>query len=78
MQRFLQNRQRFPPTELAKYAGKYVAWAPDGSRILASNEDELKLAKAVLAAGHNTAEVLIAFVPTEDEVVLGGGVEIAE
>lgn len=78
MQRFQKNRQQFPPEELARYAGKYVAWDPDGKHILASNEDELQLANAVLAAGHNSAEVLIAFVPAEDEVLLGGGMEIIE
>jgi len=78
MQRFQKNRQNFPPEELARYAGKYVAWDPEGTHILASNEDELQLANAVRAAGYNSAEVLIAFVPAEDEVLLGGGMEIIE
>jgi len=78
MQRFQKNRQKFPPEELARYAGKYVAWSPDGTHILACNEDELQLANAVRTAGHNSAEVLIAFVPAEDEVLLGGGMEIVE
>ena len=77
MQRFQKNRQQFPPEELARYAGKFVAWSPDGTHILASNGDELQLAKAVRAAGHNSAEILIAFVPAEDEVLLGG-MEIIE
>lgn len=71
VQLFQTNRQRFPPDELAKYAGKYVAWSPDGTRILACNEDELRLADAIRAAGHNSADVLIAFVPAEDEILLG-------
>jgi hypothetical protein len=78
MQRFQKNRQEFPPAELARYAGKYVAWDPDGTHILASSEDELQLANAVRAAGHNSADVLIAYVPAEDEVLLGGGMEIIE
>ena len=78
MQQFLKNRYAFPPEELARYAGKYVAWGPDGTHILASNEDELELVKTVRAAGHNSAEILIAFVPAEDEVLLGGGMEIIE
>jgi len=78
IQRFQKNRQQFPPEELARYAGKYVAWNPDGTNILTSDEDELRLAKVVLAAGHNSAEVLIAFVPARDEVLLGGGMEIRE
>jgi hypothetical protein len=78
MQRFQKNRQQFAPEELARYAGKYVAWNPEGTHILASNEDELQLANSVRAAGYDTGEVLIAFVPAEDVVVLGGGMEIIE
>ena len=78
MQRFQKNRQEFPPEVLVRYAGQCVAWDPDGTRILASDEDELQLANAILATGDNSAEVLIAFVPAEDLVVLGGGMEIIE
>jgi hypothetical protein len=76
IQRFQRNRQQFPAEELAKYAGKYVAWSPDGTQILASNEDELDLAKDIQSGGYNAAEVLIAFVPVDDVVLLGGGMEI--
>ncbi len=37
--RFLANRANFPMEELAKYMGKWVAFSPDGSRILASATD---------------------------------------
>jgi hypothetical protein len=77
-QLFQKNRAQFPPEELAKYAGKYVAWSPEGSSILACHEDELQLAKAIEADGRNSAEILIAFVPAEDEVLLGGGMEVIE
>jgi hypothetical protein len=72
MQRFQENRQKFPPEELERFAGKYIAWSPDGTQIIASNEDELQLAKAILAAGYDSAEILIAFVPAEDEILFGG------
>jgi hypothetical protein len=52
-----------------------VAWSSDDTRILASDEDELRLAGAVRAAGHDTAEILIAFVPACDEILLGGGLK---
>jgi hypothetical protein len=78
MQQFQRNRRQFPAEELARYAGKYVAWSSDGMHIIACNEDELELAKAVRSAGFNSAEILIAFVPAEDEVLLGGGLEINE
>jgi hypothetical protein len=33
---FDENRSRFPAAQLLAYAGKHVAWSPDGTRILAS------------------------------------------
>jgi hypothetical protein len=71
MQQFLKNRQQFPPDELAKYAGRYVAWSPDGTRILASDADELPLDATVREAGYDPADVLVAFVPPADEILLG-------
>ena len=73
MQQFLKNRLAFPPEELARFAGKYVAWSPDGTQILASDEDELRLDATLKQAGHDASEILIAFVPDPDEVILGGG-----
>jgi hypothetical protein len=78
LQRFQKNRQQFPAEQLATYAGKYVAWSPDGTHILASDENELRLANAIRDAGHDSAEILIAFVPPGDEILLGGGVEVTD
>ena len=33
--KFLANRAAFPVEDLAKYAGQWVAWSPDGTRIAA-------------------------------------------
>jgi hypothetical protein len=73
MQEYLRNRLRFPLDELAKYAGMYVAWSPDGTKIIASDKDERKLDAAIRAAGYNPAEIVVSPIPAED-VVLGGGV----
>ena len=73
MQQFLTNRQQFPPGELAKYAGKYIAWSPDGARILASDIDLEKVAAAVEDQGYDSSEVVLSSVPFPDEVVIGGG-----
>ena len=70
MRQFIQNRRSFPPEELAKYAGHFVAWSPDGKSILASEDDELALDSLLADQGHNTSEILIAFVPLPDEVLL--------
>jgi hypothetical protein len=73
MREYLKNRQQFPPEELEKYAGKYVAWRPDGAQIIASDNDPLRLDTAVKALGYNPAEVVVSCVPFPDEVILGGG-----
>ena len=73
MQQFLTNRQRFPPGELAKYAGKYIAWSPVGTRILAGDDDLEKVAAAVEDQGYDSSEIVLSSVPFPDEVVLGGG-----
>ena len=78
MQVFQKNRRQFPPEELAKFTGQYVAWSPDGTRILAADEDELRLDNTIEAAGYDPAEILIAFVPRGDEILLGGGLEVDE
>ena len=73
MHEFEQNRRRFPPEELLKYAGKYIAWSPDGRTIVASHDDPLQLEAAVRTAGYDPAECVISCVPLPDEVILGGG-----
>jgi hypothetical protein len=72
LQQHIENRNRFPLDELAKHAGKYVAWSPDGTRILASAEGLEQVAAAVEALGDDAAEAVLSFVPAPDEVLLGG------
>jgi len=73
MQEFLKNRRRFPAEELEKYAGKYVAWSPDGTTILASDDDPICLNATIKQLGHDPAEVLVSSVPPPDLILLGGG-----
>jgi hypothetical protein len=70
---FYENRNRFSLQELAKYRGRYVAWSPDGSGIIASDEDELRLDDAIRAAGYDVSETVVSFIPDED-TILGGGI----
>src|SRR5947209_8410958 len=34
----IKNRQAFPPEELARYAGQWIPWAPDGSSLVVSHQ----------------------------------------
>jgi hypothetical protein len=66
MQQFLRNRNEFPPEDLAQYTGQYIAWSADGTRIIASDEDPLRLMKTLDALGHDPGETVISHVPEED------------
>jgi hypothetical protein len=72
LQQFQRNRANFPPEELARYAGNYVAWSPDGSRIIASADNLIALAAQVKATNYEPAECVLSSVPLADEVLLGG------
>jgi hypothetical protein len=52
------NRNNFPLTELQKYAGQWVAWSADGTRIVASHPDPLTLCDMVDRAGFKPYEVV--------------------
>ncbi len=67
---FNQNVNNFPPDELAKHAGKYVAWSLDGTQILASGEDEEDVDKKLVAAGINPSRVVHSYVPAPHEHTL--------
>jgi hypothetical protein len=50
----LANRAVFPVAELERYAGLWVAWSPDGSRVAASAVDPEKLDGMLRATGEDT------------------------
>jgi hypothetical protein len=68
---FRKNQSQFPLDELEKYNGKYVAWSEDGTHILASDEDMVRLHKTIQEAGYDTGEILIAFVEYPVEISWG-------
>lgn len=72
VQEFLKNRSQFPPDELLKYAGKHVAWSPDGKKIIASADDLLTLDQAVKASGYPVEECVVSAVPATDALIGGG------
>src|SRR5207245_294383 len=53
MRKFLENRQKFPPEELVKYMGSWIAWSPDGTRIVAHTQQPEDLEELVRAAGED-------------------------
>ncbi|MBM4069071.1 MAG: hypothetical protein FJ271_09025 [Planctomycetes bacterium] len=75
MREFLGNRGRVTTAEIQMHAGKYVAWSPDGTRIIASSEDPLQLIAAVKSSGFEPSECVLSSIPLADEAIVGGGVD---
>jgi Family of unknown function (DUF5678) len=75
MREYLKNRSQVAADELEKYAGKYVAWSPDGKQIVAADDNPINVVAAVKLAGYNPAECVLSSVPFPEEVVLGGGLD---
>jgi hypothetical protein len=55
---FDKNRAEFPLDELAKYAGKHVAFSPDGTRILASGESMDDVCRKLEVLGIHFSQVV--------------------
>jgi hypothetical protein len=68
---YRENRARFPLAELRTYAGQWVAFSPDGRRVVAHSEDLAELDKLVAAAGEDPERVALERIELED-VYLGG------
>jgi hypothetical protein len=62
------NRNRFPFEELLKYEGQHVAWSLDGARILAGDEDPMKLLAKLNAAGYKSDDYVLSFVDFESQI----------
>jgi hypothetical protein len=69
--RFLQNRARFPLEELARRAGRWVAWSSDGARIVAEADVPEALDQLVVDAGEDLERCITEGIPAEDAVIGG-------
>ncbi|MFI5456290.1 MAG: hypothetical protein ACHRXM_12655 [Isosphaerales bacterium] len=70
--KFLVNRAELSTAELVEYAGQWVTWSPDGSRIVAHADDPEVLDELVVQAGEDPERCVIEGIPEED-ALLGGG-----
>jgi hypothetical protein len=68
--KFLANRASFPVEELAKYAGRWVAWSPDGTRIAASAASPELLDATLEASGEDPLRCVVEGIP-DAEGLLG-------
>ena len=68
---FLKRRAAFPAETLTRYAGRWIAWSPDGARIVADSETPDGLDDRVAAAGEDPERCVVEGIPSTD-AMLGG------
>jgi Family of unknown function (DUF5678) len=68
---YAQNRAKVPLEELRKYAGEWVAFSKDGSRVVGSAPTLLALEERLTAKGEDLQGVALERIELED-CVLGG------
>jgi hypothetical protein len=67
---FNENRCNFPLEELIPYEGLFVAWSPDGTRIVASAETREALYQNLAAMGIHFSQVVFDYIDSSDAVLL--------
>jgi hypothetical protein len=73
-----ENRNRFPPEELEKYRGQWIAWSLDGARILAHADDLDALYAAMRDAGEDPQRCVLGGIPDADALLgWGASMELA-
>jgi hypothetical protein len=68
---YTENRARFPVEELARHAGNWVAFSPDGSRVLDSCESLAELDRRLTQAGQDVENAVFEHIPTSDMIISG-------
>jgi len=67
---FDENRRKVSPEQLKPYYGLFVAWSPDGTRILASGEDRRLVLAKLKEAGIPSSQVVFDYIDPPDVVLL--------
>jgi hypothetical protein len=70
---FLEHRCAIPAEALARYAGRWIAWSPDGARIVADSEVPEDLDDRILAAGEDPGRCVVEGIPATDAMLGGSG-----
>ena len=71
MREYLRNRLKFPLHQLAQHTGEWVAWSPDGLRIVASSTSLADLDNLIREAGEDPEQCPVEGIPDTDSVIEG-------
>ncbi len=63
---YYENRNRMPLEEYVKYAGKHVAFSPDGTRIVASGDSIDEVLDQLAVAGIHFSQVIHSYIDPPD------------
>lgn len=66
-----ENRRNFPPQELARYAGRHIAWSWDGTRVLAGGETMEAVERELQVQGIDPTRVVFDYVVPGDVALIG-------
>jgi hypothetical protein len=75
--RFLEHRAALPAGALLPYVGRWIAWSPDGTRIVAVSQTPEDLDDRIRAVGEDPERCVVEGVPTTDAMLGGGGLGVA-
>lgn len=64
---YAENRRNFPVDQLTAHAGKFVAWNPEGTRILASGHSREEVWRQLETAGIDVSQVVNDYIDPLDE-----------
>ncbi len=64
---FRKNRAAFPLAELARYQGQWIAFDPEGTKVIASAPTVGSVHKKVIEAGYDPQRVWFEGVPGPDD-----------
>ncbi len=71
--KFLERRAAVPAETLARYAGRWIAWSPDGARIVADSEAPEDLDDRIRAVGEDPERCVVEGIPASDATLGGAG-----
>jgi hypothetical protein len=71
--RFLKRRVAFRAEALVPYAGRWIAWSPDGGRIVADADAPEDLDDRIRAAGEDPERCVVEGIPGTDAMLGGAG-----